>query len=99
MDNKLPNVYAKPLENEIKNNREYYYGKLVEKIYKSPKTVSNSINDIFRRKDFVYKKKVKITTYDEEMIVTLVGRTNKDILTLENKTIPVINITNIEIIE
>ena len=96
MEKKLPSVFSNPINKEIKNNEEFYYGNLNEKELKSPKEINKQINQIFNSKDFVYKKKVKIKTFDDEQIITLVGKNQNSLLTLDNKAIPIINITQIE---
>lgn len=99
MKNKLPRVYSNPINKEIKNNKEYDYRSLKEEKIQSPKDISKEVNRIFSRKDFVYKKKVYLKTYDQEEEVTLVGRTNTAVLTMDGKTIPIVNITEIKIQE
>ena len=98
MKKDLPSVYSNPIEKEIKNNTEYYYGSLRSENNIKPKNIIQQINNIFASKDFVYKKKVRVTTIDETTDVTLVGRNTTSLLTLENKTIPISNITDIEIL-
>ena len=98
MKKDLPSVYSNPIEKEIKNNTEYYYGSLRSENIVNPKNIIQQINNIFASKDFVYKKKVRVTTMDETTDVTLVGRNTTSLLTLENKTIPISNITDIEIL-
>ena len=96
----LPSVYSNPIEKEIKNNKDFYYSKdLSDNAVRKPKDITKIADQIFASKDFVYKKNVKIITFDDEKIVTLVGKTNNSLLTLDNQSIPIINIKDIQIIE
>ncbi len=96
MKNELPKVYSNPIDKEIKNNKEYYYSREQSRDYKSPKEINKMINQIFASKDFVYKKKIRITTFDNQLEVNLVGRTNNNLLTLDNQKIALNEIINIE---
>ncbi len=99
MKDKLPSVYSNPIEKSINNNKEYYYADVNDTNLRSPKDVSKIANQIFASKDFVYKKKVIITTFDNEYVTYLVGRTNTSLLTMDGLNIPIVNITNLEIME
>ena len=98
MKKDLPSVFSNPIEKEIKNNTEYYYGSLRQENKVNNRNIIQDINNIFASKDFVYKKKVRVTTTDDTLDVTLVGRNTTSLLTLENITIPISNITDIEIL-
>ena len=98
MKKDLPSVFSNPIEKEIKNNTEYYYGSLNSKEEVIKKNIMEEINHVFASKDFVYKKQVKITTIDNSFNVTLVGRNANSLLTLDNKSIPISSIIDIEII-
>ena len=98
MKKDLPSVFSNPIEKEIKNNTEYYYGSLNNKMEVREKNIMQEINKIFASKDFVYKKQVRISTVDESIDVTLVGIHATSLLTLDNKSIPISSIINIEIL-
>ena len=98
MKKDLPSVFSNPIEKEIKNNVEYYYGSLNSNREVKEKNIMQEINHIFASKDFVYKKQVRITTIDNSFDVTLVGRNSSSLLTLDNKSIPISSITDIEVL-
>lgn len=98
MKKDLPSVYSNPIDKDIKNNSDYFYGKANLDV-KSPRDIESSVNNIFKSKNFVYKRKVRITTFDGSDEVFLVGRNNSSLLTLDNKRIPIVNITDIEILD
>ena len=64
MKKDLPSVFSNPIEKEIKNNTEYYYGSLRQENKVNNRNIIQDINNIFASKDFVYKKKVRVTTTD-----------------------------------
>ena len=98
MKKDLPSVFSNPIEKEIKNNTEYYYGSL-NNSEKSKKNIMQEINNIFASKDFVYKKQIRLTTVDDSFDVMLVGRNASSLLTLDNKNIPISSIIDIEILD
>mgnify|MGYP001126867138 CR=1 FL=1 len=56
------------------------------------------INKIFTSTNYIYKADVKITTDTEVLIKKVIGKNNKNIITLDNKLIPIDIIKDIEII-
>lgn len=98
MKKDLPSVFSNPIEKEIKNNVEYYYGSLNSNREVKEKNIMQEINHIFASKDFVYKKQIRVTTIDNSFDVTLVGRNSNSLLTLDNKSIPISSITDIEVL-
>lgn len=98
MKKDLPSVFSNPIEKEIKNNVEYYYGSLNSNREVKEKNIMQEINHIFASKDFVYKKQIRVTTIDNSFDVTLVGRNSSSLLTLDNKSIPISSITDIEVL-
>ena len=98
MKKDLPSVFSNPIEKEIKNNAEYYYGSLNSNREVKEKNIMQEINHIFASKDFVYKKQIRVTTIDNSFDVTLVGRNSSSLLTLDNKSIPISSIIDIEVL-
>ncbi|MEG0794624.1 MAG: hypothetical protein RSF02_00910 [Bacilli bacterium] len=94
--NKLPNVFANPINKEINNVQEMFYGKENRNIKHNGLSINTKINNIFRSKEHVYKSKVRITFIggvEEEVIV---GKTNLNLLTMEGKLIRITDILDIE---
>ena len=98
MQKDLPAVFSNPIEKEINNNTEYYYGSLNNNEVRS-KDINKEINKIFASKDFVYKKRVRITMNDMVDEVILVGKKDYSLLTFDNKQIPISSILDIEVID
>lgn len=98
MNKKLPDIYANPIEKNLHNTQETYYGSFQDSTRTDKKSITEKINSIFSSKGFVYKSKVRIELLKETKICTLVGRTANTLLTMENETIPISDIVDIEVI-
>lgn len=92
---KLPKVYVSPIDKNLQNNKQLFYSKLTEE---SPNTKSilQKINDIFHSRNFVYKKDVLVTTKNGSKVISLVGRTNNALLSLDNERILINDILEIK---
>ena len=90
----LPKVFAKPIEKEVKNNKDLFYSKLLDE--RSSKNISKEIDEIFHDRNFVYKSDVEITTKDGTMIKTIVGKNGSSLLTLDGEAIRIIDIEDIK---
>ena len=98
MKRDLPNVYANPLNKKVNNVQEYFYGnenKVSDRSFNA-NDILKKINKIFNSSHHVYKSKVKIITKNGEFIKEIVGKSNGNILTLDNETIKIIDILDIE---
>lgn len=103
---KLPEIFANKLDKKFTNNSEYSYGvkeEAKENINESSKLsiepdINKKINKIFTSTNYIYKADVKITTEKEVLIKKIIGKNNKNIITLDNKLIPIDTIKDIEII-
>ncbi len=58
--------------------------------------IEKKINDLFNSNNYVYKLKVLIKTDNEEKHETIIGRTQKYLITLDNKKIDISSILDIE---
>jgi len=97
MNKKLPNVFANPISKKLSNVQEFFYGSdREEKTTRNSKSVEQKINDIFSSRDFVYKRRVVIETKDGSKTCVLVGKTDKSLLTMDNETIPIHDVLDIQ---
>ena len=92
MNKELPKVFANKIDKKINNSQDIFY----EEEKKSEINDVRNIGDIFNSSNFVYKSKVKITTYDKTFTKTIVGRKNNYLLTMDNEAINIDNILDIE---
>lgn len=91
---KLPNVYVNPINKKIHNYQELSRSSNKESY--SLNEINKKINDIFEGKNHVYKSRVSITLKDKVIECVLVGRTNLNLLTLDNQLIKITDILDIK---
>ena len=94
----LPDVYVNPINKDIKNVQKKYEGAILDRSYEDKIPLINKINSIFSAKDFVYKKRVRITTINGKNEYVIIGKTNRALLTFEGKRILINDIYDIEVI-
>ncbi len=93
--NKLPNVFANPITKKLNNYQDLYRSDRDIKTY-NPKDINKKINEIFGSLNHVYKSRVRITMNDGIHEEEIVGKTNINLLTIDNKLIKITDILNIE---
>ena len=92
---KLPRVYANPIDKSLNNVQEIYKDNLTREEI-SPKNINRKINEIFASSNHIYKSRVKITYKDHSSEETIVGKTNLNLLTMDGKLIKITEIMDIE---
>ena len=93
--NKLPNVFASPINKKLNNYQDLYRSDRAVKSY-NPKDINKKINEIFGSLNHVYKRRVRITMDDGIHEEEIVGKTNINLLTIDNKLIKITDILDIE---
>ena len=93
--NKLPNVFASPINKKLNNSQDLYRSDSTTKSY-NPKDINKKINEIFGSLNHVYKSRVRITMDDGIHEEEIVGKTNINLLTIDNKLIKITDILDIE---
>lgn len=93
--NKLPNVFASPINKKLNNYQDLYRSDRAQKSY-NPKDINKKINEIFGSLNHVYKSRVRITMDDGIYEEEIVGKTNINLLTIDNKLIKITDILDIE---
>lgn len=101
MKKKLPEIFQNTIEKNLKNNEDVYYSGN-EEIPKNKNIVKKNnireqINKIFSSPNYVYKANVKISTNDKTFTTRIIGRNKNYLITMDNKTILIDSIKNIEI--
>ena len=96
MKKDLPSVYANPINKDIRNNNDIYYGKPQEVRSTKNVNVYEKINQIFASIHHVYKSNVLIHTRNGEIKTTIVGKSGNYLLTLNGDKINMLDITDIE---
>ena len=99
MNNDLPNVFPGDISEDINNTQEIYYSKGNERLKKDEDlSIESKINRIFNSPNYIYKKDVWITKEGKREKLTIIGKTNNNLLTIDNKMIAISTIDDIEII-
>ena len=94
---KLPKVFANPINKELKNNEDLFRSdKKVEIKSSNIKDINKKINQIFGSNSHIYKSKVKITLKDGDLVTDIVGQSSSNLLTLDGKLIRISDIIDIE---
>ena len=106
MSKKLPEVFHNTIDKEIKNNDNFYYSanEKKENISKdtnnsSPikKGIRQKINEIFSSPNYIYKANVKIKIGNETYKKRIIGRNQNYLITMNNETILIDDIQDIEL--
>ena len=95
---KLPDLFTNTFNNKIDNNKEYITIKNENTSIEKPSKyeLNKKIDNIFDCYDYIYKINVNITLKDNEMLCTLIGKTNKNQITIDNKLINIKDIIDIK---
>ena len=99
MKERLPNVFANPIEKEIRSGMDVFNSMKQEREHEviiDDISVDIKINRIFNAKDFVYKKDVEIELNNGFIRKTIVGKIHNSLLTIENEIIPISEIKDIK---
>ena len=95
MKKDLPKVYANPIDKDIRNNDNIFYGKNEELKLDRNINVYEKINQIFASPHHVYKSNVLVKTKKGEIKTTIIGKTGNFLLTLNGKKINMLDILDI----
>lgn len=103
MNNKIPKIYVNKIDKNIDNNKKIYYSiydkeEVITEEIINPKQMQNYINDLFKSRDFVYKKKFLIKTKDYEKEYTIISKSMDYLLTINGDKIYIKDIIDIKII-
>ncbi len=107
MKKDLPKIYANKINKEIKNNEKTHTTSGKEKNitknqaeqnpYPTLKPVKEQINEIIKKKQYIYRIPVEIETEQGTFITKIIGMNKNSIITLDNKLIKISTIKNIKI--
>ena len=96
MKKDLPKVYANPIDKDIRNNDNIFYGKNEELKLDRNINVYEKINQIFASPHHVYKSNVSIYTRNGKINTTIVGKSGNFLLCLNGDRINMLDIIDIE---
>ncbi|MFI3260364.1 MAG: hypothetical protein R3Y13_01450 [bacterium] len=92
----LPKVYINPINKDFENF-QHISNSSDRKVYEK-KNLSMKIKDIFSSNNYVYKRKVRITTKNETKEKVVVGKNNGYLIMLDGEKIKLTDIYDIDII-
>lgn len=90
MKNKLPKIFKAQSNKNFNNNENYFYGE-----YRSKKN-KVTIDDLFKINE-IYRTNIKLLLKDKTITKTIIGRTQNNLITLDNEIIPISEIIEIEL--
>ncbi len=94
----LPKVFANPMNKDLYHSRSYSYGKLEEeKKERHEDEVINKIDKIFKNQDTLYSIDCVIKYEEFEEVCTIIGRTSNNLITKNQKLIPIKDIFDISL--
>ena len=95
---KLPKLYTNTFNKKIDNSKDFttIRDNIVEEDKLSTFDINKKIDMFFKSKDHIYKVNVLIKYSDREMNTTLIGKTNDNLITLDNKLIKISDIYDIK---
>lgn len=106
MEKKLPRIFVNKIEKKLKNNDCVFYSsnkelvdinKDIKEVEKDYLTIEQKINRIFKQSNYMYKSIIKIEFLDgTKLEKTIIGRKNKNLITIDNELINIAEIKNIE---
>ena len=96
----LPKVFANHIDKDISNNRNLSYGRLIEeRKVQNLDLVKDKIEKIFKSDGNIYSIDCIITYESHEEKYTIIGRTENNLVTKNQKLIPIRDIYDIELAE
>lgn len=111
MQKKLPKVFANEIDEINNNSKVFYSAESIEKDLETGdrnsneleevkklkgKTVLQKINEIFNSPYYIYKANVDITLDGGKVTKKIIGKNQKNLITMENELIPIDTIRDIE---
>jgi len=98
---KLPKLFTNSFNEKIDNSKEYttVREKVIEENKLTKYEINKKIDMIFKSKNYIYKVDVLIKFNDREINTTLIGKTNDNLITIDNKLIKISDIYDIKKID
>lgn len=94
--NKLPKVFANPINKNINNEQTNYRS---YKDYSNREGISNlDVDRILNSNKHIFRSKVRILLNDNYVKKTIISRNGDYIITIDNEKIPIKNIKSIDLI-
>ena len=95
---KLPKIYHEDINKNIKNNKRVSYVKNSNNVVYSKDEVNKVLKEVFNGIGYSFNKKLRIYTDTKTYETSLIGKSNKYLITFDNDTIFIDDIKQIEIL-
>lgn len=93
MKRDLPKVFKNNINKPINNNKKVFYGN-----EDRSENLATDINTLFKQNQ-IYRTEVELTLSDKTITKKIIGRTNKNLITIDNEIIPISEIRSVKIIK
>ncbi len=102
MAKQLPKLFQNKINKDLKNNNKIYYSankdqNNIDDLKDNKIDINQKLNNIFTSSNYIYKANVTIKTKDNSYDTKIIGKNRNFIITIDNKTIPISDIIDIEI--
>lgn len=94
----LPKLYTNTFDKKIDNSQEYttVTEKNIEETKPTKYEINKKIDNIFKSNNYIYKIKTKLFLKNGERTETLIGKTNNNLITIDNELININDIRDIK---
>lgn len=93
---KLPKIYQNKIDKNIFNNKEKCYVETNKHIGESADEMDISLDEVFSGLGYSYNIPLIIKTIEKEYKTSLIAKTKKNIVTIDNEVIPINEIISIK---
>ena len=93
---KLPKIYQNKIDKNIFNNKEKCYVETNGYIEESNNEINISLDEVFSGLGYSYNIPLIIKTKEKEFKTSLIAKTKKNIVTIDNEVIPIDEIISIK---
>ena len=98
---KLPELYTNTFDKKIDNSMDFI--KINDKKIENKKLkkyeIKDKIDNIFKSKNYIYKKNVEIFLINDTIKCSIIGKTKNSLITIDNKLININDIVDIKTID
>ena len=99
--NKLPELYTNTFDKKIDNSMDFIKinDKKIENKKLTKYEIKEKIDNIFKSKNYIYKKNVEIFLINDTIKCSIIGKTKNSLITIDNKLININDIVDIKAID
>lgn len=95
MNKKLPKVFVNQINNEIKNNKAFFYSSNDRSDGLIGRNIREKINTILDPDNYIYKTNVEIVLRSGKVKKAIIGREGENLITVDDEIIKIADIIDI----